>query len=31
MVYRPAPEARDDWDAIWDYVTREARDEGTAD
>ena len=31
MVYRLAPGARDDLDAIWDYVAREARDEGPAD
>ena len=31
MVVRLAPGARDDLDAIWDYVAREARDEGPAD
>ena len=31
MVYRLAPGAHDDLDAIWDFVAREARDEGPAD
>lgn len=31
MVYRLALGARNDLDAIWDYVAREARDEGPAD
>ena len=31
MVYRLAPRAREDLDAIWDYVAREARDEAPAD
>jgi toxin ParE1/3/4 len=31
MTYRLAPRARDDLDDIWDYVAREARDDGPAD
>ncbi len=31
MAFRLAPAARDDLDAIWDYVAREARDAGPAD
>ncbi len=31
MVVRLAPGARDDLDAIWDFVACEARDEGPAD
>jgi toxin ParE1/3/4 len=31
MVYRLAPRARDDLDAIWDYIAHEARAEAPAD